>query len=249
MKHVTLIARSGPTHRIRLGLADYALTDLQGFKDYAILFQILFAQGGGPWVPKTWMHGWLYRLDFLLEMERDVLPYRYGADGDFGGVQTVSIQGEQWSLTVGSGECSLTQSVSFEKMLGPDVRTGGSRLIKWIDLRGRSSLEGDGQVIKLSRKKHDYRWYGELPGLLQFLKSLSGDDEVRALSTESATPTRELIRIADEEPGGFDAAVEILSSQNEKALQRLRKALHDPKLTDQRPIIQLLLETIEQRHN
>src|SRR5687768_13126383 len=106
---VTWTTRDGArTHRVRLGLADYTLADLTGFREFEILFQFCFAHGGGPWVPAAWMWAWFRNLDARLQEEKDALPFRYGADGDFGGGETVMIAGERWSLHVGSGQCSLT---------------------------------------------------------------------------------------------------------------------------------------------
>jgi hypothetical protein len=116
-----------------------------------------------------------------LEAERDLLPYRYGRGGDFGGSETVRIEGEAWSLSVGPGECSLSQAVAYAWALAPGVTERGSRLTKWIDLRGQRELAVDGEVIKIQRRKHAYRWYGELPDLLQFLGTLPLEAEIRAV--------------------------------------------------------------------
>lgn len=53
--------------------------------------------------------------------------------------------------------------------------------------------------------------------------------------------TAELIRIADEEPGGFDAAVEMLLEQGENGRAKLRKAYDDPRHNELRPLIAQLM--------
>ena len=178
--HITFTTRDSRTHRIRLGLADYCLDDLMGFRDFTLLFQCCFSAEGGPWLAASWMHRWFQRLDWQLEMERDLLPYRYGAHGDFGGGETVTIDGEGWSLDTGPGECALSQAVPYARESAPGVTHCGSRLSKWIDLRGQRRLAVDGDVIKLQRRKHVYRWYDELPGLLRFFETLPLEAEVRA---------------------------------------------------------------------
>lgn len=178
---LTFATRDGRTHHIRLALADYCLADLMGFRDFSVLFPLCFAGEGGPWLPVTWVHAWFQQLDSRLEAERKLLPYRYGAGGDFGGGETVRIGGEVWSLTVGPGECSLSQAVPYAQALAPGVTERGSRLAKWVDLRGQSEVAVDGEVIKLQRRKHAYRWYDELPHLLRFLAALPLEAEVRAV--------------------------------------------------------------------
>jgi hypothetical protein len=176
---ITWTTRDSRSHAIRLSAADYGLCDLMGFHQFTLLFQCCFAAGGGPWMIASWMHRWFAILASELETQRSVLPYHYGADGDFGGGGTLVIRGEQWSLNVGPGECSLSQ---FAPAHSP--ATAGQhvphRLTRWIDLRGQRQLETDGRIIRLSKKKQEYRWYAELPGLLQFYDGVPPEVEVRA---------------------------------------------------------------------
>ena len=149
-----------------------------GFHQFTLLFQCCFAAGGGPWMPAAWMRRWLELLAWELETQRSVLPYCYGADGDFGGAATVEIGGERWSLTLGAGQCSLSHSVPAQSEAPPlPVR---HRLTKWLDLRGNRELQTDAGIIKLSRRKQEFRWYSELPGVLEFLGGVPLEMEVRA---------------------------------------------------------------------
>jgi hypothetical protein len=223
--------RDARTHRVRLGLADYMLGDLEAFREFTLLFQFCFAQGGGPWVPAAWMWSWFLNLDARLQAEREVLPFRYGADGDFGGGQSVVIDGQTWSLQVGSGECSLTFA--------------SGRVTKWIDLRGQSMLQTDGRPIRLQRRKQDYRWYGEMPGLLRYFQSLPQGAEVRTWSINAPVPIGEVLRIADEEPGGVDAALEILIEQREKGRHKLAEAAENPRFANVRPTALSLLSLLD----
>jgi hypothetical protein len=178
--HLTFITRESHTHRIRLELADYSLSDLMGFKEFILLFQCCFAAEGGPWMDASWLRRWFMSLHWQLEVERELIPYRYGVGGDFGGGgESVTIGGERWVLWVGHGECSLSQAVPYVAASGPNQSAQGSRLTKWIDLRGKRELAVDGGVVKLQRRKHAYRWYEELPGLLRFLETLPPEAEVR----------------------------------------------------------------------
>jgi hypothetical protein len=43
-------------------------------------------------------------------------------------------------------------------------------------------LDVDGRVIKLARRKHAYRWYEGLPGLIPFIHSLPKDEGVRVVA-------------------------------------------------------------------
>ena len=142
--HLTFITRESHTHRIRLGLADCLLADLMGFRDLVLLFQCCFAAAGGPWLAASWLRGWFMKLHWQLEVERELLPYRYGVEGDFGGGETVTIDGEMWVLSTGHGECSLSQAVAYVGGSEPNPSAQGSRLTKWIDLRGKRELAVDG---------------------------------------------------------------------------------------------------------
>jgi len=220
------------------------LPDLQGFREFGMLFQFCFAQGGGPWIPASWMWTWFLNLDAHLEAEREVLPFRYGADGDFGGGESVVIGGECASLQVGSGECSLT----FTSGADSKAETGRMlprRVTKWIDLRGQSTLQTDNRVIRLQRKKHEYRWYVEMPGLLAYFRSLPKDSEVRTWSVSAPVAIREVLRIADEEPGGMDAALEILVEQGEKGRRKLAEAAENARFGDLRPVALSLLSLVD----
>jgi hypothetical protein len=151
-----------------------------GFRQFTLLFQCIFAAGGGPWMAAGWMRRWLESLAWELEMQKPVLPYRYGADGDFGGGETLVIDGETWVLSLGAGECSLSRSVRVESEKWPD-HPGCHRMVRWIDLRGEKQLKTDERVIKLSRRKQELRWYAELPGLSQFFEGVPLEMEVRAV--------------------------------------------------------------------
>lgn len=232
---VTWTTRDGRTHRVRLGLADYTLADLAGFREFQMLFQFCFAHWGGSWVPMTWIWKWFLTLHHRMQEEKDVLPFRYGADGDFGGGENVSIRGEWWTLEVGSGQCSLTFV--------------NGRVTKWIDLRGETKLEVDGRTIKLQRKKQEYRWYHELPGLLRYFEGLPQDAEVRTWSVNTPVATREIIRIADEEPGGMETAVEILAEQGEKGRRKIADAAGSPRFAEMRATALQLLSLLGKRES
>ena len=176
---ITWSSRDSRNHAIQLNGADYGLCDLMGFQQFALLFQCCFADGGGPWMPSGWMRRWFEILAWELEMQRHVLPYRYGANGDFGGGETVSINGAVWSLDLGAGECSLSQALPVESQTSPG-HPGSWRLNKLMDLRGQSQLQTDDRIIKFSRRKQEFRWYAELPGLVQFFEGLRPDVDVRA---------------------------------------------------------------------
>lgn len=238
---VTFVTRNATSHRIRLGMADYQLFHLQGFRELSLLPMFLFGRECRQWVRAEWFHSWMHRFDFTLRTEQEVLPYRYGANGDFGGGQTVMIDGEQWVLHVGAGECSLSQERPFR-----DGIENGSRLMKWIDLRGQPSFQVDDGVIKLSRKKQEFRWYNEMPGLLRFLEGLPVNEEVAAWAAQGPLSIGELLRIADEEPGGVDVVVEMLSQQREKWITKMRQALEAPSHRSRRELIQLVLSMLKE---
>jgi hypothetical protein len=115
-----------------------------------------------------------------MEMQRHVLPYKYGADDDFDGAETVVIDGQRWVLAVGAGECSLSQHVDVESEKWPD-HPACHRVVKWIDLRGQKQLQVDGGIVKLARRKREFRLYAELPGLLKFFEGIPLEMEVRAV--------------------------------------------------------------------
>lgn len=177
---ITWTTRDSRMHHIQLNGVDYGLCDLMGFHRFILLFQCCFAAGGGPWMAASWMRRWFEVLAWELEMQKPVLPYRYGADGDFGGGQTVKIGGENWIMNLGAGECSLSQVAPVQTQ--PSCFGGAQRLTKWLDLRGQRRLETDAGIIRLSARKQEYRWYAELPGLLQFLTDVPPEMEVRASS-------------------------------------------------------------------
>jgi hypothetical protein len=55
------------------------------------------------------------------------------------------------------------------------------RVVKWIDLRGQKQLQVDGGIVKLARRKREFRLYAELPGLLKFFEGIPLEMEVRAV--------------------------------------------------------------------
>lgn len=243
---VTWTTRDARTHRVRLGMADYMLPDLDGFREFSMLFQICFAQGGGPWIPAGWMRSWFLNFDARLQAQKDLLSFRYGADGDFGGSESVVIGGECGALQVGPGVCSLTFTSGADSV----AKTGQMlprRVTKWIDLRGESTLKTDDRVITLQRKKQEYRWYGEMPGLLAYFASLPKDAEVRTWSVSAPVAIRELLRIADEEAGGMDAAAEILAEQGEKGRRKLAEAAENRRFRDSRAVALSLLSFVEKK--
>lgn len=173
-------SRHGAERQITLTSAECGLADLVGFEHLLPLAEAMFAHGGGPWLPVSTIKNWLKMLQVELEAQVDVLSFRYGADGDYAGGESVRIRGETWALSVGWGECSLSQSMQFVKVIAPGYSRTTGRRTKWIDLRLENFLQADDRVIKLSRRRVEVRWYQELPGLLEFLEGVSEQGEIRA---------------------------------------------------------------------
>ncbi len=117
-----------------------------------------------------------------LLLEKEVLPYKYALDGDYGGGETAYIDKAPWSIDCGVGECCLKQ---YKLVADEDMSDASYRLIKWIDLRGQPVLKTDDRTIKISRRKVVFKWYSAVPEIQRYLESLSLQDTVRVLARDS----------------------------------------------------------------
>ncbi len=176
---VTFEAESGSSHAIELAKADYMLSDLFGFRGFGTVFQLCLAESRSPGLHACMWERWFSALLFQMEMERDVLPFKYEVRNDTADRHGVVINQERWDFSVGNGECSLSQTLAYESIDANGLSGRGSRVIKWIDCRGQTTIETDHGPIKVSRRKVNYRFYDELPGLIQFLSDLPSDELVR----------------------------------------------------------------------
>jgi len=177
-----LIAQSGSQCNLRLNSADFLLPDLTNFKDFRVLMQMCFMDGGSPWLPASWWSIEFSYLNTQLGVEADVLPYHYGLDGDFGGGESVRIDGETWHVDVGPGRCELSRLAACQQRHSDGFAVNRSRDTGWIDLRGLKEYSVDERVLKLQRRKTRFRWYDVIPEIAGFLDGLEPEVLVRAES-------------------------------------------------------------------
>lgn len=99
-------------------------------------------------------------------------------------------------------------------------------------------------MLKINRKKQPLRWFDELPRIIEFLERQEKDAVVSFLFVWGTPSISELIRMAAEEPGGDDAAIEVLGGMGEQGRQKLLKKLKDNRMKSRYGVIVHLLMLI-----
>lgn len=183
MVQLKLITKSGSSVEHPLNNKDYVIWDLFNFKEFRFFIQMLFMDDKCPWMPAIWWLAELRHFKYRLEAESEVLPFCYGLDGDFAGGETVQINGEWWCIEVGPGRCELSRDQLIETEIFPGIVGSNSRSVAWLDLRGKSEYQVDGRLLKLSRRKHPFKWYDAVPKIEAFLMALDQDEPVQSFSS------------------------------------------------------------------
>jgi hypothetical protein len=179
-------------------------------------------------------------LQEIVQQERDLIPFRYSTEERLpeldnlvtkgsGTATGLVIDGKDYSITAGTGECYLEGYVP----------TGDGRWRKGerIDVRDKKRIATDNMgVVKISRKKVPFTLPAELARLIDYLDRVN-DRQVKIYSYDKGPVFKELLEAAAEGMGGDDAAMEMLLEWGEDGKKQLIDALTKKPYKKYRPIV------------
>ncbi len=165
--------------------------------------------------------------------QQDVLPYRYeytirlmGRDDlktkGAGTTSGFEIDGENYTITGGNGECYLRRRVQNEEKTN----------LVWevTDVRNRKSIETDEWGdIKISRRKINFAYPKRVEECVAFLESISSQI-VELYSYDGSTTIRQILQEFSEGGGGADWALEEINDQGKQGKDKLLKSLANKRM-------------------